>query len=278
MTVGQKSERTDTVERVRGLLSGAAIGCALAVFAAYLGEIRAPVPPLLLCILACAALGAFRFPRRLLNVGAGLLAALCALCLLTPVLRSPLATLTENAVPVQADAVVVLGAGVWCGTGALEPSSLARLIRGMELWRAGFAPALTVSEQSGLIGPKSCPKLSDLERASIEGLYPSGGPQVLTLSNVTTTTDEAARVRELARVRGWKRVLLVTSPSHSARAARLFRAQLAPLGVAVTSVNAPETRFDPTLPLPLDRLAALRVLLYEGISRVKAGVGGTPER
>ncbi|MFB9994362.1 YdcF family protein [Deinococcus oregonensis] len=260
------------------MLSGAAIGCALAVLAAYLGEIRAPVLLLLLCILACAGLGAFRFPRRVLNVGTGLLAALCALCLLTPVLRAPLAGLTENAEPVQADAVVVLGAGVWCGTGALEPSSLARLIRGLELWRAGRVPTVTVSQQSGLIGPKSCPKLSQLERDYIGGLYPLKGPEVLALANVTTTRDEAARVRELARVRGWTRVLLVTSPSHSARAARLFRTQLAPLGVAVVSVNAPETRFDTTLPLPSDRLAALRVLLYEGISRVKAGVGRTPER
>lgn len=265
------------------MLSGASIGCALAVLGAYLGELRAPVSLLLLCILVCAGLGAFRLPRRVLKVGAGLLAALCALCLLTPVLRAPLASLTENAAPaelntVRADVVVVLGAGVWCGTGALEPSSLARLLRGLELWRAGLAPALTVSQQSGLMGPQDCPKLSDLERASIRGLYPNSGPQVLTLTNVTTTTDEAARVRELARVRGWKSILLVTSPSHSARAARLFRAQLAPLGVTVTSANAPETRFDTTLPLPSDRLAALRVLLYEGLSRVKAGVGGTPER
>ncbi|UQN07770.1 YdcF family protein [Deinococcus sp. QL22] len=259
-------------------MSGVAIGSALAVLAAYLGEIRAPVPLLLALILICAGLGAFRPARRVLKVGAGLLAAVFALCLLTPVLRAPLASLTESTEPVQADAVIVLGAGVWCGTGALEPSSLARLIRGLELWRAGLAPTLSVSQQSGLIGPKNCPKISDLERVYIRGLYPDGGPQVLTLANVTTTRDEAARVRQLARVRGWKRVLLVTSPSHSARAARLFRTQLAPLGVAVTSVNAPETCFDTTLPLPSDRLAALRVLLYEGISRVKAGVGGTPER
>ncbi|WP_240741214.1 YdcF family protein [Deinococcus sp. Arct2-2] len=276
--MGLQTRQTAIHERVRGVLSGAAIGCAFAVLAAYLGEVRAPVPLLLACILASAGLGAFRLPRRVLKVGAGALAALFALCLLTPVLRAPLASLTENAEPVQSDAVIVLGAGVWCGTGALEPSSLARLIRGLGLWQAGFAPAVTVSQQSGLIGPKDCPKLSDLEQAYIRGLYPKGGPQVLTLPNVTTTRDEAARVRELARVRGWKRVLLVTSPSHSARAARLFRAQLAPLGVSVTSVNAPETRFDTTLPLPSDRLAALRVLLYEGISRTKAGVGGTPER
>lgn len=259
-------------------MGGAAIGCALAVLAAYLGEVRAPVPLLLALIVACAGLGTFPLSRRVLKVSAGLLSALCALCLLTPVLRAPLASLTENAAPVRADAVVVLGAGVWCGTGALEPSSLARLIRGLELWRAGLAPALTVSQQSGLIGPQDCPKISDLERAYIRGLYPNGGPSVLTLANVTTTRDEAARVRELARERGWKRVLLVTSLSHSARAARLFRTQLAPLGVVVTSVNAPETRFDTTLPLPSDRLVALRVLLYEWLSRAKATVGGTPER
>lgn len=261
-------------ERGRGVLEGAAIGAALAVLAAYLGELRGTVPLLLALVLGSGVAGAFAPARRALRVGSGVLAAVLAVCLLTPVLRGPLAGLVLSQPPVRADAVVVLGAGVQCGTGTLDPHSLARLVRGLELWRAGYAPRITVSEQSDLLGPASCPRLSDLQRAHIRALYPQGGPEVVTLRRVTTTRDEAARVRDLARERGWRRVLVVTSPSHSRRAARLVTSG----GVEAVSVPAGETRFDMTLPLPSDRLAALRTLLYEGLSRVKAAVGGTPER
>jgi len=259
-----------------GLAQGAALGCAWAVLAAFLGEVRASVPLLLALMGLGAVLGAFPLTRRVLTLGSGLAAALLVALLLTPVLRAPLAALTLAQPPARADAIVVLGAGVGCGTRTLDSHSLARLVRGLELWRAGYAPALTVSEQSGLLGPPDCVKLSALERAHIQALYPQGGPEILTLPSVTTTRDEAARVRDLARARGWSRVLLVTSPSHSRRAARLLTST-AP-GLTVLSVPAGETKFDATLPLPHDRLAAARVLLYEGLSRVKAGVGGTPER
>lgn len=251
-----------------------ALGAALAVLAAYLGEVRGTLPLLLALLLGGGVAGAFPLTRRVMQAAAGGLALLLALCLLTPVLRGPLAALTLAQPPAQADAIIVLGGGVQCGARTLESSSLARLLRGLELWRAGYAPLLTVSEQSGLLGPANCVKLSELERAHIRALYPAGGPEVLTLRHVTTTRDEAARVRDLARERGWQRVLLVTSPSHSRRAARLFAAQ----GLNVVNVPAPETRFDTALLLPADRLAALRVLLYEELSRAKAAVGGTPER
>lgn len=257
-----------------GLLGGAAIGAALGVLAAFLGEVRGSVPALLALLLGGALAGAVPLTRRVLTRAATVLALTLILCLLTPVLRSPLAALTLAQPPVRADAIVVLGGGVQCASATLEPSSLGRLLRGLELWRAGYAPLITVSEQSGLIGPEDCPKVSALARAQIAALYPSGGPGALSLSSVTTTRDEAARVRELARARGWIRVLLVTSPSHSRRAAALFRRE----GVNVVSVPAQEYRFDQTLPLPLDRLWALRVLSYEGLSRLKAALGGTPER
>ena len=259
-------------ERAQGLLTGAAIGAALGGLAAFLGEVRGSVPILLALLLAGALLGAFPGPRRVLTILSTVLALGLALCLLTPVLRAPLAALTLAQPPVKADAIVVLGGGVQCVSATLEPSSLGRLLRGLELWRAGYAPLMTVSEQSGLIGPEDCPKVSELERAQIAALYPSGGPQLVTLTNVTTTRDEAARVRELAREQGWTRVLLVTSPSHSRRAAALFTRA----GVNLVSVPAQEFRFDQTLPLPLDRLWALRVLSYEGLSRLKAALGGTP--
>lgn len=259
---------------LRGLLIGLGVGCALSVLAALLGEVRAPAPLLLALIVLCGVMGVWRPTRLLLGWGTGLLGAAVALCLLTPVLRGPLNALTVSQPPVRADAIVVLGAGVQCGARTLEATSLTRLVRGLELWRVGYAPTVTVSQQSGLIGPRDCAKMSDLERAHIAALYPAGGPEVLTLRMVTTTRDEAARVGAYARERGWRRVLIVTSPWHARRTQALFRAQ----GVEAVSVPAPESRFDYGLLYPHDRLAALRVLLYEGLSRLKFAVGGTPER
>nr|WP_295814745.1 YdcF family protein [uncultured Deinococcus sp.] len=262
------------VQRRSSVLCGAAVGAALAVLAAFLGEVRASVPVLLTIVVACAVAGFFPGAWRALRWGSGVLAALLLACLLTPALRVPLSALTLAQPPARADVIVVLGGGVQCGAATLEASSMTRLDRGLELWRAGYAPVMTVSEQSGLIGPADCPKMSVLERAQITALYPQNGPQVLTLANVTTTTDEAARVRDFARQRGWTRVLLVTTPSHSRRAAALFARH----GLTVISVPAREVRYDTTLPTPLDRLWAVRVLAYEGLSRVKQALGGTPER
>ena len=241
---------------------------------ALFGELRAPGPLLLTALGLGGLAGAFSLSRRLLLGGAGVLAGGLAACLLTPVLRGPLSALVVAQPPVKADAVVVLGAGIQCGTDTMNGSSLSRLTRGLELWRAGYAPLLTVSEQSGRLGPADCPKLSGLQRDQIAALYGEGGPPTLTLKSVTTTRDEAARVRVLAHERGWQRVLLVTSPWHSRRAQALF----ARYGVQAVSVPARETGFDFTLPTPADRLFALRVLTYEGLSRVKAALGGTPER
>lgn len=258
----------------QGVLVGLAVGCALAVLAAYLGKVRAPESVLLAVIGLCGVAGAFRITRLLLTWGAGLLAALLCVCLLTPILRGPLSALTLAQPPTKADAIVVLGGGVQCGTRTLEPTSFARLMRGLELWRAGYAPVITVSEQSNLLGSPTCPKMSVLEGEIVRQLYPQGGPELLTLRSVTTTRDEAARVRDYARERGWQSILLVTSPSHSRRAAALFEAY----GLRAVSVPAQELQFDTTLPLPSDRLEALQVVLYEWLSRAKSAAGGTPER
>lgn len=266
--------RRSRTEWWRGLLLGLAIGCALGVLAAFLDKVRVPSSMLIGIIFLCGLAGAFRVTRLLLAWGAGLLAALLCFCLLTPVLRGPLNALILAQPPTKADAIVVLGGGVQCGTRTLESPSFARLMRGLELWRAGYAPALTMSEQSNLLGSPTCPKMNVLEGEIVRQLYPQGGPELLTLRNVTTTRDEAARVRDYARERGWQRILLVTSPSHSRRAAALFGSY----GLNVVSVPAQELQFDTTLPLPADRLAALRVVLYEWLSRAKSAVGGTPER
>lgn len=258
------------------VLGGLAVGAGLALFAALLGDWRA-TPGVLLGLMGLgAALGAAPLTRRLLYGGAGGLALLVAVCLLTPVLRGPLDRLIVRDAPARADAIVVLGARVQCGTADPGAALLARLTRGLELWRSGYAPRLTLSEQSDVLGP-DCVKMDVVQRNLVRRLYPVGGypvggPELLRLADVTTTRDEADRTLALARRLGWKRVILVTSPWHSRRAKALFEGR----GLEALSVPAPETGFDLTLPQPDDRLAALRVVLYEGLSRLKARVGGAP--
>src|SRR5689334_15286804 len=72
-------------------------------------------------------------------------ALLVPLALFTPALRPAADALTVREAAAPADAIVVLGAGLHCGTRDLEGASLARLVRGLELWRAGYAQTLTVS-------------------------------------------------------------------------------------------------------------------------------------
>ncbi|AFZ68396.1 YdcF family protein [Deinococcus peraridilitoris] len=248
-----------------------ATGCAWAGLAAFLGEVRAPLALLAGIMLLCLICAVWSGTRRALLVISVLGGALLLTVLLFPVLRPALRQLERREAPQAADAIVVLGGGLSCGSAQLEASSAARLTRGLELWRAGYAPVLTLSEQAQIYGNSACPKVSALSRGQIERLYGQDGPRTLILRQVTDTHDEAVRVRELARLHGWQRVLLVTSPSHSRRAAALFDRE----GLQVVSVPAEEPRFDGTLPLASDRLYALRVVTYEVLSRVKAVLSGS---
>lgn len=237
---------------------------------AFLGEVRSPVPVVLGAFVLVCACGYVPAARRALQgmlvvVSVGLLVVLC-----TPVLRPALTALEERNAPTRADAIVILGGGIHCGSGDLGADSAARLQRGLALWQAGFAGTITVSEQADGLGAGACPLVSERSERLARALFGEDGPDVRVLRNVRDTRDEAERVRALARALGWRRVLLVTSPSHSRRAATLLRER----GVAVTSVPAEEPRYDVSLRLPSDRLSALRVLLYEWFSRAKAALRG----
>ncbi|MBM3752238.1 MAG: YdcF family protein [Acidimicrobiia bacterium] len=68
---------------------------------------------------------------------------------------------------------------------------------------------------------------------------------VVTAGTIQSTADEAAAVASLASERQWRRVLVVTSPWHTARARLVFRAQLEPLGITVLTRGATDDHFDP---------------------------------
>ncbi len=219
-----------------------------------------------------AALALGCLGRGLLRGLAGALGLLYAAALYTPLVPATLAQLTKVQLPQRADAIAVLGGGLDCSAGTMQAASAARLSRGVDLWRAGYADTLVFSAQSDALSPAACPRLSAVQTAALHRWFASP-PRLLTLPQVANTKDEAQAASRLAQAEGWQRLLLVTSPSHSRRAAALFRRTFAQAGLPteVVSVPAEEWRFS-LGGAAYDRLQGLNVVLYEWLSRLKAAV------
>lgn len=84
--------------------------------------------------------------------------------------------------------------------------------------------------------------------------------EVESVGPVSSTRDEAVQVAALCRQRGWRSLLVVTSPTHSRRACAAFERE----GLEVVCAPARETAADlETLDRPVDRLEAFRLALHE---------------
>ena len=83
---------------------------------------------------------------------------------------------------------------------------------------------------------------------------------MLQIGRIINTHDEAVALARLGRERGIKRVLAVTSPTHTRRAAAALEKQ----GLVAISVPAVETNFDlETLRFPGDRRRAFAAIAHE---------------
>ena len=99
-----------------------------------------------------------------------------------------------------------------------------------------------------------------LARAWVAAFAPRG--EVVGVGRIRNTHDEAVAVARLFRERGWTRVLAVTSPTHTRRAAAALEKQ----GLVVIAVPAVETRFDlERLHWPGDRRAAFAAIAHERV-------------
>jgi len=205
-------------------------------------------------VLLAAALGAVlgRTPlARWLAGLAGLLLAAWLTVVSTPLVSSMAAGLTRRDPPGNGDAIFVLASRLQAD-GELTTGAMSRLLRGLELLGEGRAPTLVVSEIP------DHPSYAAAARGLIGRLGLSG--EVVAVGPVENTRDEALAVGELFRERGWERVVLVTSPTHSRRAAATFEAQ----GLRVVSQPSVETRFDlETLDRWDERAKAFGSLLHE---------------
>jgi uncharacterized SAM-binding protein YcdF (DUF218 family) len=152
----------------------------------------------------------------------------------------------------QADAIVVLASNIQ-RDGELTPAAMSRLVHGLELLADGRAPRLVLTEIRPPARSYREPARALMGTLHVEGELVAVGP-------VRDTRDEAQAVARLFAERGLKSLILVTSPTHTRRAALTFERQ----GLTVTASPAVETLFDlETLDTADDRLKAFGPLLHE---------------
>jgi uncharacterized SAM-binding protein YcdF (DUF218 family) len=192
--------------------------------------------------------------RPLVAAGTLALALLWLAVAFTPLTLWASSDLSRRDMPRPADAVFVLSSRLQ-EDGELTTSAMSRLLHGLELLAQEQAPRLVLSELAPpyrAYAPAARSLMTNL------GMH----QELLTVGPVRNTRDEAVQVARLFAERGWRTVLLVTSPWHVRRAAAAFAQQ----GLIVISSPGVETRYDAeTLTSPDERLFAFGTLLHERV-------------
>ncbi len=130
--------------------------------------------------------------------------------------------------PVQSDAIVVLLGG---------PHD--RPTKAAELYRQGMAPVI-------LMGRTEEAPIDETEthrRALMRSGVPSDAIKILPGGAVKNTYDEALRVRDYVRTHPVRRVIIVTTAYHTARARWTFRKVLRGLPVGIRMAASQDPRF-----------------------------------
>ena len=183
---------------------------------------------------------------------AGALALLWLLVAFTPLTSWMAQGLVRRDPLREADAIVVLASNIQ-RDGELTAAAMSRLLHGLELLADHRAPRLVLTEMRPPARSYSEPARALMGTLRVEGELVAVGP-------VRDTRDEAQAVARLFAERGFKSLILVTSPTHTRRAARTFERQ----GLTVMASPAVETLFDlETLDKADDRLRAFGHLLHE---------------
>lgn len=134
--------------------------------------------------------------------------------------------------PQPVDAIVILGG---------EGRNSLRTRHALDLYAAGAAPRVVFSGGTIQSAGLACSSAQmSLDAARQLGLPPG---VALIAPEAQSTYDEAVNLASLAESEGWQRLLLVTAPYHTRRAARTFRALLPDRTVLVAA--APDPDFHP---------------------------------
>ena len=195
--------------------------------------------------------------RRALVAANVLLAALWLAVSFTPLTARLADGLVRHDAVEDADAVFVFASQMQVD-GDPSTDAASRLLKGVELIAAGRAPYLVVSEVPAPTGSHAA-----LARAWLAAFAHRG--EVLDIGEITNTHAEAVELARLCRERGWKRILAVTSPTHTRRAAATLEKQ----GLVAISVPSIETNFDlETLPRASERRRGFWSAAHERVGLV----------
>lgn len=163
--------------------------------------------------------------RRLAVFGAVILCAATLLLVFSHRFLWSLGAILDNSEPPQkADMIVVIG-GDDRGN---------RILKAAELAREGYGPKVLVSGQGAMYGRHESDMAIDF---AVEHNYPRDEFIPFRYPALSTVDEAAADIRQLREL-GVHKYLLVTSPYHTARAARIFRREGA--GLEVHAVSAPD--------------------------------------
>jgi uncharacterized SAM-binding protein YcdF (DUF218 family) len=206
-------------------------------------------------VLGGALLGgglAFTRLRPLMALAAAALGALWLSVAFTP-LTAGLAQDLVRRDPVQtADAVYVLASNVQRDDEP-GPGAASRLWRALELLAQDRTTRLVLSEI-----PPPAGRYEPVARAWLSTFRLDR--ELIVIGPHENTRQEALGVASLCRARGFERLLVVTSPTHSRRACAAFERE----GLAVVCVPSVETQFDiESLEKPNDRVRAFGPVIHE---------------
>jgi len=208
-------------------------------------------------VLVAALLGGLLWLTRLRRVVAAAVACIglfWSIVAFTPLTRHLVDGLVRRDPVEAADAIFVLSSDLQ-PDGDLNPTSMSRLVHGLELIGQAKASRLVLSE---LHPPKRSYAKAARQLMDNLGL----DPELLVVQPVSNTRDEAVAVGRLYRERGWSRLLVVTSPLHSRRACAALERE----GVKVISSPCPESRYDlEYLARAESRLQAFGGVLHERV-------------
>ena len=186
-------------------------------------------------------------------LGAALLLALSVIAFTPVVDRS--VRVTPPPPPGKGDAIVVLGSRMSVD-GTLSAASLQRTIHGIQLYRRGLAQLLVMS------GPRQGGRVEAEVRADLAREFGVPEGALLTDGSGHTTRDEARAIAARLRPRGARRLVLVTSIDHMARARRQFERE----GFAIEA--APVGMLRPEWMRPDERLGQARRWMEELAARL----------
>lgn len=189
-----------------------------------------------------------RIASKILHV-TGRLAAVYGIAMAI-VLYTPLADLLMQPLvppdkPARGDIIVVLSA--WAmPSGEMNESGLRRAITASRLYREGAAPSILITGS-----PPTAEDEGNVLTASVRFLEEIGVPAsaIAVEDKSYNTRDSAVNVAQLARVRGWRRIVLVTDGFHMLRARLAFEHEGLQIAAAPTLMwrvygERPTVRFE----------------------------------